>query len=502
VTDDPLYIAIDLGAGSGRVFLADAGTDGLSLEELRRFSYPASHIDRHLRWPFPKILDEIKTGLIEAGKFARDVTRRIGSIGVDSWGVDYGLIDADGELVENPICYRDQRTKNVLLEVFKRVPREEIFRRTGIQLLSFNTLFQLCAHAGDRIPEKAARLLMIPDLVNCFLTGQAVTEYTNATTTQMLNATTGTWDRELIESVGLPSMLLSDIVPAGTDLSVLKPALSDELSLQGVRVIAPATHDTGSAVAGTPLENGWAYISSGTWSLVGVERATPLINDEAARSNFTNEGGVFGTIRFLKNVMGLWILESCRKEWRERGLDVDYQSLLEEVTAIEGSGAVIFPDDQRLFNPPVMLDAISAQLIETDWGDAVDSSKPALVAKTILDSLALRYASVLRSIETLTGEKIEGVHIVGGGSRNDYLNQATATATGLPVKAGPVEATVIGNVLVQAIAAGRFDSLAAARQYVGQHAQLTEYQPRPSADWDQATRRYAEIESRYLEDQV
>jgi rhamnulokinase len=390
----------------------------------------------------------------------------------------------------------------VLQEVFRRLPREEIFRRTGIQFLPFNTLFQLYAHTDDRIPEKAARLLMIPDLVNCFLTGQAVTEYTNATTTQMLNATTGTWDRGLIESLGLPSMLLSDIVPAGIDLGVLKPGLSEELSLEGVRVIAPATHDTGSAVAGTPLENGWAYVSSGTWSLVGVERETPLINDEVARSNFTNEGGVFGTIRFLKNVMGLWILESCRQEWRERGLDVDYLSLLEEVAAIEGRGAVIFPDDQRFFNPPVMLDAISAQLVETGWGDSVDSSKPALVAKTILDSLALRYSSVLRSIESLTGEKIEGVHIVGGGSRNDYLNQATATATGLPVRAGPVEATVIGNVLVQAIAAGRFDSLAAARQYVGHHAQLREYQPRPSPDWDEATRRYAEIESRHLEDQV
>ena len=493
--DDPLYIAIDLGAGSGRVFLADAGTDGLSLEELRRFSYPASHIDRHLRWPFPKILDEIKTGLIEAGKFARDVTRRIGSIGVDSWGVDYGLIDADGELVENPICYRDQRTKNVLLEVFKRVPREEIFRRTGIQLLSFNTLFQLCAHAGDRIPEKAARLLMIPDLVNCFLTGQAVTEYTNATTTQMLNATTGTWDRELIESVGLPSMLLSDIVPAGTDLSVLKPALSDELSLQGVRVIAPATHDTGSAVAGTPLENGWAYISSGTWSLVGVERETPLINDEVARSNFTNEGGVFGTVRFLKNVMGLWILEACRKEWQQRGVAVNLDELLHDVAAMGAYSALIFPDDQRFLNPPSMLEAIATQLNETDQ---TMPSEPAAIAKVILDSLAIRYASVLRTIESLTNQAIKGVRIIGGGSQNAYLNQATANATGLPVVSGPVEATVLGNVLVQGIASGRFGSLADAREYVARKIRSETFRPKDSVACEDAIRRYAKIEARYI----
>ena len=498
--DDPLYIAVDLGAGSGRVFLVDAAPDGLSLEELRRFTYPAIQTDRHLRWPFPKIFDEIKTGLIEAGKFARDVKRRIGSIGVDSWGVDYGLIEVSGELIENPICYRDQRTNDVLQDVFNQLPREEIFRRTGIQFLPFNTLFQLYAHAGDGIPEEATRLLMMPDLVNLFLSGRAVTEYTNATTTQMINAGTRTWDREIIDRLGLPASLLAEIVSAGSNLGLVKPVLAKELSLEGVRVIAPATHDTGSAVAGTPLENGWAYISSGTWSLVGVERQTPLINDEVARANFTNEGGVFGTIRFLKNVMGLWILESCRKEWRERGRDVDYRSLLEQVAAIEGRGAVIFPDDHRFFNPPVMLDAISAQLIETGWDDSVDSGNPALVAKTILDSLALRYASVLRSIESLTGEKIEGLHVVGGGSRNDYLNQATATATGLPVRAGPGEATVIGNVLVQAIAAGRFDSLATARQYVRRHALLTEYQPRPSPDWDEATRRYAEIESRYLEE--
>jgi rhamnulokinase len=500
VIDDPLYIAVDLGAGSGRVFLVDLASDAFSVEEVRRFNYPARQLDHHLRWDFSKIFGEIKAGLMEAGRRAGDRGRLVLSLGVDSWGVDYGLIDGLGELVEDPVCYRDPRTQGVMKEVFARVPRPEIFERTGVQFLPFNTLFQLYAHtrAGTAGSEDAAKLLLIPDLVNFFLTGRAVTEYTNATTTQMLNARTRTWECEMIDRLGIPSRLLGELVPAGADLGPLKLDLADELRLHNVRVVAPATHDTGSAVAGTPLEDGWAYISSGTWSLVGVELETPLINSEVADSNFTNEGGAFGTIRFLKNVMGLWILESCRREWGERGLTVDYSSLLNEVSSIDECGTIIVPDDERLFNPPIMLDAISEQLVETGVPVRLISQNPAVITKTILDSLALRYASVLRSIEALTGRKIEGVHIVGGGSRNDYLNSATATATGLPVRAGPIEATVIGNVLVQAIAAGRFASISDGRRYVSGHAKVTTYQPRQSPSWKEAAKRYQEIEQRYL----
>jgi len=498
VIEDPLYIAVDLGAGSGRVFLVDVASDGLTLGEVRRFTYPAIRLDRHLRWDFPGIFAEVKAGLMDAGRRARELDRRILSLGVDSWGVDYGLIDAGGELIDNPVCYRDQRTQGAMEQVFARVSRAEIFERTGIQFLALNTLFQLFAHAEAGIPARAQRLLMIPDLVNLLLTGRSVTEYTNATTTQMINARTGTWDSEMIDRLGLPSRLLGQLVPAGSDLGLMKSALAAELGLEGVRVIAPATHDTGSAVAGTPLEDGWAYISSGTWSLVGLERETTLINNVVARCNFTNEGGVFGTIRFLKNVMGLWILESCRREWSGRGLDVDYGTLLDEVSSIEGCGEIIYPDDPRFFNPPIMLDALDQQLIETGCRDRVGPSNPAVITKTILDSLALRYASILRTIESLTGRKIEGVHVVGGGSRNDYLNRATANATGLPVRAGPVEATVIGNVLVQAVAAGRFASLANARRYVGEHAQPKTYEPRASPAWTEAAHRYEEIERGYI----
>jgi rhamnulokinase len=492
---DPLYIAIDLGAGSGRVFLAGLDESELLLQQIRRFHYPPSRSAGHLRWDLERILAEIEQGLREAAARARELGREIQSIGVDSWGVDYGLIDTEGHLVELPVCYRDERTHGVMEEVFARVPREEIFRRTGIQVLQFNTLFQLYAHAGEGIPVNAQRLLLMPDLINFFLTGRRVSECTNASTTQMLNARTREWDGELLAALSLPRQLLPEIVSSGAEVGPLRPELADELGMSAARVVAPATHDTGSAVAGAPIETGLAYISSGTWSLVGVERDEVLINDDVARHNFTNEGGAFGTIRFLKNVIGLWILEGCRKEWQQRGVAVDYDVLLRDVAAIGNPGALIFPDDERFLNPPSMLEAIAMQLNETDQ---TTPSEPAAIARVILDSLAIRYASVLRTIESLTNQAIKGVRIIGGGSQNAYLNQATANATGWPVLAGPVEATVIGNVVVQAIANGRFSSLADAREYVARRMPSQEFMPRASIACDDATRRYTEIEARYI----
>jgi len=493
--DNSLYIAIDLGAGSGRVFLAGVGLSELSLEEVRRFHYPPQHRDGHLRWDLPRIFAEIKAGLRAAAGRALELGRPVESIGVDSWGVDYGLIDAEGALVEDPVCYRDDRTVGVMEQVFGRAPRAEIFARTGIQFLDFNTIFQLSAHARAGIPARAAKLLLIPDLINFVLTGKAVTEYTNATTTQLVNAETGAWDERLIEQLNLPGRLFTEIVPAGADLGPLRPELAEELNLRGVRVIAPATHDTGSAVAGAPLDDGWAYISSGTWSPVGVELYQSFINGEVARQNFTNEGGAFGTIRFLKNVMGLWVLESCRREWQERGLVVDYDALLSEVEARDDFPALIYPDDRRFFNPPSMRAAIAEQLVESGH---VINDEPSALTKTILDSLALRYASVICAIERLTGKTINGVQIVGGGSQNNYLNQATANATSKPVLAGPVEAAVIGNALVQAVATGRFATLADARRRVAQNLRPRRFEPQLSPAWKDAARRYAEIEARFV----
>ncbi|HEU0183689.1 MAG TPA: rhamnulokinase family protein [Blastocatellia bacterium] len=492
--NDSLYIAIDLGAGSGRVFLVGTAPGELLLEEARRFHYPPVRRDGRLRWDLSKIFAEIKAGLYAAGEAARRLGRPVVSAGVDSWGVDYGLIDDDGDLVEEPICYRDERTAGVMEQVFELAPRSEIFARTGIQFLAFNTLFQLFAHAKSGIPNRARKALLIPDLINHLLTGKTVTEYTNATTTQMIDAETGAWDHRLIERLGLPARLPAEIVPAGADLGPIKPELAEELNLKGVRVVATATHDTGSAVAGAPLEDGWAYISSGTWSLVGVELSRTLINFEVARHNFTNEGGAFGTIRFLKNVMGLWILESCRREWLERGLEADYDVLLAQASARRDSTALIYPDEERLFNPPSMTAAIAEQLAET--GQSIDDGPAALTA-TILDSLALRYASVIRTIEALTGKWIKGVQIVGGGSQNQYLNQATANASQKVVLAGPSEATVIGNAMVQAVAAGRFASLAEARRHVAANVSPRRFEPQQSQEWEAKAQRYSEIEAQF-----
>jgi rhamnulokinase len=468
---EPLYIAVDLGAGSGRVFLCGVAEGELLLEEARRFHYPPREVDGRLRWDFAHILAEIRAGLRDAGEKASALGRVVVSVGVDSWGVDYGLVDGAGRLVEDPVCYRDARTERErgrVAEVLGRqgLGEEWIFARTGIQFLPFNTLFQLSAHARAGVRPEAERLLMIPDLLNLALCGAQVVEFTNATTTQLVNAASGDWDWELIGRLGLPGHLLADIAPPGTQLGVLRPEIETEAGLEGVRVIAPTTHDTGSAVAGAPLADGWAYISSGTWSLVGVELGAPLISDSVARHNFTNEGGAGRTARFLKNVMGLWVLESCRREWRERGAAADYDTLLAEVAARPEFPALIYPDDGRLFNPRSMTAAISEQLAET--GQAAPD-EPAALAKVILDSLALRYASVVRTIEELTGREVQGVQVVGGGSRNDYLNQATANATGKPVLAGPVESTVVGNAVVQAITAGRS---AAARRRERQAAAL------------------------------
>lgn len=490
---ESVYIAVDLGAGSGRVFLCDLGED-FSLEEIHRFAYPPREENGHLRWDFTKIFSEIKFGLKKAGTRAKVLNKKIYSIGVDSWAVDYGLLDKSGKLMANPVCYRDSRTNGVMEKIFAKVSRTEIFEKTGIQFLNFNTIYQLFSEDGKL--EKADKLLLLPDLINYFLTGKVFAEYTNATTTQFLNAETKNWDFELLDKLNIPANLLPEITPAGTDSGFLKIEIAEELNLENVRVIAPATHDTGSAVIGAPLAKNWAYISSGTWSLVGVEVDKPLINEQVASFNFTNEGGAFETIRFLKNVMGLWIFESCRKEWKAReGIDVGYENLLREAAAIKEFQGFIFPDDERFLNPPSMLKAIAGQMRES--GQVFDENPPS-VCKIIFDSLSFRCASVLRTIEKLTAQKLEGVQIVGGGGRNEYLNQMTANASGLPVQAGLTEATVTGNALVQAISAKRFANLKEARLFVKNNVLLKEFTPQKTSELESAALCYAEIEAKFI----
>jgi rhamnulokinase len=466
----------------------------LLLEEVHRFHYSPVTSAGHLRWSFEEILDGIKTGLARAQQAAVGRGRTIETVGVDSWGVDFGFLDAGGRLVEDPVAYRDGRTEGEMERVLRKVPREEIFRRTGIQFLHFNSLFQLHVQVREGLPSGTRRLLMIPDLCHHALCGSTKGEYTDASTTQLLDVRTRGWADDLFSRLGLPRELMPELVVPGTELGELRAPLQKELGLGPLRVLAPATHDTASAVAGTPLEPGWAYVSSGTWSLVGVEREAPLVNDAVARANFTNEGGAFDTIRFLKNQMGLWILEECRREWAERGASVDYGELLASVALIEDVPGLVYPDHPRFFHPESMTAELQGALAESRQ-EMTD--EPARLAKVVLDSLAFRYASVVRGIEELTGESVPGIHIVGGGCRNDYLNQATADAAERPVMAGPAEATATGNLLLQAIASGRLPSLVEARGVVARTSTPRRFEPRERREWSEAAARYREIEERY-----
>ncbi len=471
---DALHVAIDLGAGSGRALVGGAGAAGFRLGEVHRFHYSPRQAGGRLRWDAASLIEGIETGLRRAWDAAARDGASISSVGVDSWGVDYALVDDDGRLVEEPVCYRDSRTAGVMDEVFAVVSRDEIFARTGIQFLPLNTMYQLWAHVRSGLPARARRLLLMPDFCHHHLCGSLVSERTNASTTQLLDAHTGRWDNELFARLGLPRDLMPAIVDAGTAIGTLRGEIC-HAGIEPVRVVAPGTHDTASAVAGTPLEPGWAYISSGTWSLVGVERQEPTLSADALREGFTNEAGVGGAVRLLTNVTGLWLLESCRREWEAEGRPQPIDALLAAVSRVEEPAGVIDPDDQRFFAPASMVRELRGALTATGQRAPDD---PIRMAKVVLDSLALRYASVVTIIERVTGRPVPGIHIVGGGSLNAYLNQATADASGRPVLAGPVEATAIGNLLVQGMAAGTIGSLAEGRRLVADAFPPVRFEPR------------------------
>jgi rhamnulokinase len=486
------HAAIDLGAGSGRALVGRVGADELRVEEVHRFRYAPRPAGGRLRWDIERLFEGVRAGVLAAGELAGGGGAALTSVAVDSWGVDYGLIDGSGRLVEEPVCYRDDRTSGVMEQVFAKVPRDEIYRRTGIQFHQLNTLFQLAAHVRDGIPPGAARLLLMPDLCHHRLCGSEACERSDASTTQLLDARTGEWDDELFARVGLPRHLMPPLVATGTALGPLGEDLSSRPGLGDARVVAGPTHDTASAVAATPLDPGWAYISSGTWSLVGVERDRPIMTAEALAANFTNEAGAFGSIRFLKNVMGLWLLESCRREWAESGRGLELADLLARVAAVKDFVGFVMPDSSRFFNPTRMVREIQSALVEAGQPAHDD---PVLLTRVILDSLALRYAAVVADIERVTGSAVEGIHVVGGGSLNDVLNQATADATRRPVAAGPSEATAIGNLLVQAVAAGTLASLAGGRDLVRRVMPPRRFEPQAARDWNAAARRYREVES-------
>ena len=463
-------LAIDIGAESGRVMAVHFDGSGLQLEEVHRFPNHALTVNGVLQWDILHLWREVQVGVGRSRAHAADPPA---SLAVDTWGVDFGLLDRNGDLIGNPVCYRDSRTEGMMEAVWARVPKAEVFAQTGIQFMAINTLYQMMSLVESGSPQLqiAARFLTVPDLLNYWLSGAQVCEFSNATTTQMLNPVTRSWAGGMLDALGIPLDLFPEVVQPGTRLG----------SFDGVPVIAPACHDTGSAVAGVPAQTEkFAYISSGTWSLVGLEVAQPVVNEAALAVNATNEGGVYGSFRLLKNVMGLWLLQQCRSTWEQEGRAYSYPELVSLAESAEPLRSFVDPNDDRFLPPgdhPAHIRAFCQQSgqprPETD----------AAIARCVFESLALAYRDVLLELQTLTGRPIEVIHVVGGGSRNRLLNQLTANATGITVLAGPSEATVIGNALVQLISLGELAHLDEGRQLVAEIGALERFEPSAQSAW-------------------
>lgn len=464
------YLAIDLGAESGRVMLGSLNADRLSLEELHRFANQPVHLPSGRYWDAFRLHHEMLEGLTIAGRRKLPVN----GIAVDTWGVDYGLIGKDGGLVDCPRCYRDERTDGVPEALFAAVPRSEVFARTGIQIMAINTLYQLYSMrmAGSPALESADKLLFMPDLFLYWLTGEARNEVSIASTSQFYDPQARRFDTDLLERLGIPSRILPELIEPGQRLGALLPRLAEATRLGPVPVYATTSHDTASAVAAVPAQgDDWCYVSSGTWSLMGVELPAPVINEKSAALNYTNEAGYGGTTRLLKNIAGLWLLQECRRDWAAKGESHTYAELAQLAEDAGPAKATIDPDD--------FLHAGDMPRRIAEWCRAHSLPEPKTKGETcrvILESLAARYRQVLDGLEELIGRRIRTIHIVGGGSRNVLLNRLVAKATGRTVIAGPVEATAAGNVLVQAIGAGEVKDLAAAREIVRRSFEIEKFE--------------------------
>ena len=504
-----VHLAIDLGASSGRVLAGLFDGETLELAEVHRFANGPVNVNGRLYWRTFELWHNILAGLRLA---ARQFGDEIVSVGVDTWGIDFGLLDRNGELLGAPVAYRDARTGGGFDRAFAVVPREEIFAETGVQFMEINTLYQLHAakQSGSPPLDRAARLLHMPDLFHWMLTGEQANEATIASTSQLFNPRTRTWSDKLIGRFGFPREIFGPIVEPGTTLGPLLAHVAEETGLKSVKVVLPGSHDTASAVLAVPAQSpppskggarggisdakvaskemspSWAYISSGTWSLMGLETAAPVINDDAFNWNFTNEGGVVGTTRLLKNISGLWLVQECQRVWKSQGHDYDWQQLTELAQEAEPLAAVVDPDDPRLIAPRDMPATLATLAAES--GQPAPETHGAII-RTALESLALKYREELGRLEHLGGAPIEHLHIVGGGTQNRLLCQLTADACNRPVLAGPVEATAIGNVLMQAIAAGEIADVPQAREVVRRSFDLVEYHPHEDDRWAEAAER-------------
>lgn len=469
------YLAFDIGAESGRAMLGDLRDGKLTLSEVHRFANGGVRVKDSLHWDILGLWREIKNGMRAAAQ-----SGEVAAMGVDTWGVDYALIDQNGDLLSNPYCYRDARTDGVMDRVCARLGRERIFEITGIQFMPINTLYQWAVER-ERNPGKvdlARRCLMMPDLLHYWMTGVMANEYTIATTSQAFDARARAWSRELIEGVGMPACLFSDVLTPGTRLGQLLPSVRDEAGISDAAVVLVGSHDTASAVAAVPFAPGGgarAYISSGTWSLVGVEVDQPVINAQALAANITNEGGVDNKIRLLKNVMGLWLIQRCRAEWKAEGRDYSYDQITQMANEASGFPSIIDPNDDAFLHPADMRQAIVQKCQETRQPAP---GTPGEFARVIYTSLAHAYRAVIEQIEGLIGRRIEAIHIVGGGSRSHLLNQLTASVCQRPVIAGPVEGTAIGNVLTQAMGTGEIGSLEELREIVRRSFDIVRFEPK------------------------
>ncbi len=475
MSSDLRFLAFDLGAESGRAVMGLLNGDKLRLEDVHRFRNGGVSAGGSLHWDVLRLFEEMKEGLrMAVHTYGKDIA----GAGIDTWGVDFGLLGPNDILLGNPVCYRDSRTDGMMEEAFSIVPRAEVYDRTGIQFMQFNTVFQLLALARQNpwLLDTAKAMLMMPDLLNFWFTGEKANEFTDATTTQFYNPNKGGYDTELLGKFGIPTHFLQKIVSPGTVLGGLRESITAETGAGAISWVAPATHDTGSAVASVPATGkNYAYISCGTWSLMGIESPSPIINPLALEFNVTNEGGVSGTYRVLRNIMGLWLVQECKRTWGQQGKEISYSTLTEMAANAEPFRSIVDPDDTSFLKPCDMPSRIREFCVRTN--QPIPESEGQVV-RTALDSLALKYRWVLERLEKLVGQRLDTIHMVGGGIQNTLLCQLAANVTGRPVVAGPVEATAIGNILVQAMGLGHIASIEQGREVVRKSFDLVTYEPK------------------------
>lgn len=482
-------LGFDYGASSGRAMLGIYDGEKVTLEEVHRFSNDPVNINGTLYWDVLRLFHELKTGIIECRKKGHG---DISSIAIDTWGVDFGLLDKDGRLLENPIHYRDSRTDGMIERACDIVSRKEIYERTGIQFMQFNTLYQLYALSINRpdLLKRADKMLFMPDLLNYFLTGKMYSEYSIASTAQMLNINTGDWDMELLDKLGIPHHFLADIIDGGTVVGMLKDDICDEVQIDPIPVISVAAHDTGSAVISAPAEtDNFAFLSSGTWSLLGTELKKPVVSEKSAELEYSNEGGFNRTIRFLKNIMGLWIYQDCRRQWNREEKVMSFDELEFGARAAEPFRSLIDPDNDMFYHHGHMPEKVQEFCKNT--GQPVPENKPRIV-KCIMESLALKYRYVYEGLEEVVGRKIPNLHIVGGGCKNVMISQFTANALGMTITTGPIEATATGNIMAQLIALGKLPDMKAAREVIRKSFEIIKWEPEDTDKWNTVYKYFVE----------